>query len=114
MPTIASKLADKVGDVASIEKTLHGDADPEIVSSIEEHVRGIDVEFIKDTHTGAIDVVVHVRFEHGDEATARKTVSLADLPASVREDFDRKAVSREFRKFAFPWSRAKGAGAFER
>jgi len=114
VPTLATTLAPQVGDASGIEKALRGDADPDVVSSIEEHVRSIDLEFIKDAHTGAFDVVVHVRFEHGDEVTARKSLTATELPASVREDFARKAVSREFRKFAMPWSRAKGQGAFER
>ncbi len=114
LPTLAGSLASQVGDAAGIEKALRGDADPEVVSSIEEHVRSIDLEFIKDAHTGAFDVVMHARFEHGDEVTARKSLTATELPASVREDFARKAVSREFRKFTFPWSRSKGQSAFER
>lgn len=114
VPELAVKLSSTSAERAKIEKALRGDPDPDVVSSIEERVKSVEVEFIKDAHTGEVDVVLHVHFEKGEQDSARHRVKMSELPASVREDFERKAVSREFRKFSFPWSRATGASAFAR
>jgi hypothetical protein len=111
---LASKLAGVAGDKSRVEKALRGDPDPDIVSSIEEHVQSVEVEFVKDAHTGDVDVVLRVTFEKGEQASARSRMKMSEVPASVRDDFERKAVAREFRKFAFPWSRSAGAGALGR
>ncbi len=117
VPELASKLAAGSGGGANeksrIEKALRGDPDPDVVSSIEERVKSVDLEFIKDAHTGDVDIVMRVTFEKDEEQVSRSRVTMSELPASVREDFVRKSVSREFRKFAFPWSRT-GASAFSR
>jgi hypothetical protein len=116
VPQLATQLSailqGDAGDRARVEKTLRGDADPDVVSAIEEKVKAIEVEFLKDAHTGDVEVVLKVRYEDGTEALSRSRMPMADLPTSVRADFERKAVTREFRSWSLPWSRATGASAF--
>jgi hypothetical protein len=99
-------------EVKQVAKALGGDPDPTVVSALEDVVRGVEVEFLKDALDGGIDVVLRVQFEDGTEKMQRSRKSMADLPERVRSDFERKALTRTRLVWEFPWSRAAKASAF--
>src|SRR5579872_4345791 len=55
---LSAMLPGDAGDRERIEKTLRGDADPDVVSAIEETVKAVDIEFLKDAHLGDVEVVL--------------------------------------------------------
>ncbi len=105
---IARHLAGQGVDRDPVARALGGDPDPGVVSTLEQHVRGVDLEYQRDPHVrDRVDVCARVRFEDGGEETVRTRMAYADVPSSVREDFERKATSRAFRAWRFPWVRAQ-------
>ncbi len=99
-------------DAKQIAKALGGDPDPSVVSVVEDLVRSVEVEFLKDALDGAIDVVLRIHFEDGTEKSHRARRALADLPARVRADFETKALTRSRLVWEFPWSRGHERSAF--
>jgi hypothetical protein len=100
---LARKLASKGVDKAHIASTLSGDPDGAVVSEIEQAVRAIEVEYARDPQAPDLDVRARVRFHDGTEENVTTRIAYTEAPASVREDFERKATTRAFRKWEFPW-----------
>jgi hypothetical protein len=90
-----------------VKRALGGDADSSIVSTIEESVRGVELEYLRYAHEEHADVVAHVRYEGGATGEVRGRVAVADLPVAVKRDLDAKATQRVFRPYVFPWSAAR-------
>ena len=104
---LAKKLAGKGVERAHIASTLSGDPDGAIVSEIEQAVRAVEVEYVRDPSAGGnLDVRARVRFHDGNEENVTTRIAYTEAPASVREDFERKATTRAFRKWDFPWMNA--------
>ena len=104
---LAKKLAGKGVERAHIASTLSGDPDGAIVSEIEQAVKAIEIEYVRDpSANGNLDVRARVRFHDGNEENVTTRIAYTEAPASVREDFDRKATTRAFRKWDFPWMNA--------
>jgi hypothetical protein len=112
LPPLLAEKAPEVLDKARVAAALRGDPDPEIVGALEEQVKEIELEFLRDALGGGAEVVLRVRFEDGTEKTARAQRPLAELPARVREDFEKKALLRSRVIWGFPWVRAASSGAF--
>jgi hypothetical protein len=104
---LAKKLADKGLERAHIASTLSGDPDGAVVAEIEQAVRAIEIEYVRDPSTnGNLDVRARIRFHDGNEENLTTHIAYTEAPASVREDFERKATTRAFRKWDFPWMNA--------
>lgn len=109
------ELADRVlGHQHSTERergklrgTLGDEPDADVVAKIEELVRSVDLEFVRYAHESDVGTSVNVRYEDGHVGTATKRFALADVPASVREDLEKKGATRVFRTWAFPWQRVR-------
>ena len=99
-------------DEKRVEKSLSGDPDPEVVSALEDVVSSVEIEFLKDALDGRFDVVLRVRLDDGSERVQRTRRTLADLPARVRDDFEKKALTRARLGWGFPWARANEKNAF--
>lgn len=85
--------------------TLADEPDADIVGKIEEVVRAVELEFVRYAHEAEVETTVRVRYEDGKTGTATRGLALADVPAAVRDDFDKKGATRVFRTWAFPWQR---------
>jgi hypothetical protein len=105
--TLAVRLAKKGVERAGIASALGGDPDPEVVSEIEQAVRAIEVEYVREVHAADLEVRARVRFEDGTEENITTRIPYADAPTSVRQDFETKATTRAFRKWDFPWMSAR-------
>jgi hypothetical protein len=104
---LAKKLVGKGVERAHIASTLSGDPDGAVVSEIEQAVRAVEVEYVRDpSANGNLDVRARVRFHDGNEENVTTRIAYPEAPASVREDFERKATTRAFRKWDFPWMNA--------
>ncbi len=88
-----------------LSKTLRGEPDVDLVSRIEDAVKGVELEFVRYAHESEASVSVRVRYEDGGIATIDRRVAWSDLPESVRSDFERLGGSRVFRTWPFPWAR---------
>ena len=100
---LAKKLLEKGIDRAHIASTLSGDPDGAVVSEIESAVRAVEIEYARDPSSPQLDVRARVRFHDGNEENVTTRIAYTEAPASVREDFERKATTRAFRKWDFPW-----------
>ncbi len=100
---LASRLAKKGIDRAHIAATLAGDPEPSVVSEIETVVRAIEIEYRRDPHVSHLDVRARVRFDDGTEENLTANIPYSEAPASVRDDFEKKATTRAFRTWDFPW-----------
>lgn len=103
---IANATADERKRLA---KTLRGDPDPELVTTIEGAVKSVELEFMKYAHESDAEVVVRVVYEDGATANVGERKPLSALPESVRADFAAKGSTRVFRGWEFPWSRVRVA-----
>jgi hypothetical protein len=110
-PMLAEKSPDTL-DKTRVAQALRGDPEPDVVSALEDQVKEIELEFLKDAMGSGAEVVLRVRFEDGTEKTARAQRSASELPARVREDFEKKALTRSRAIWGFPWVRAVGGSAF--
>lgn len=104
---LAQRLAKKGIDRAHIAATLGGDPDPSVVSEIESAVRAIEIEYRRDPHVDNLEVRARVRFDDGSEENLTSNIPYAEAPASVRDDFEKKATTRAFRTWDFPWMSAR-------
>jgi len=86
-------------------KTLRGEPDMDLVSSIEEKVRAIDVEYVRYAHESDCAVKLSMRYENGDVRTAERRLALDAVPASVRRALTEGGATRAFRAWDFPWAR---------
>jgi hypothetical protein len=90
-------------------KALSGDPDADVVTAVENAVDRVELEFVKYAHESHAEVHLHVVFEDGTKHTEWTKKAVSDLPTSVREDFEKKAVTRLYRTWDFPWARRYGA-----
>ncbi len=90
-----------------LKQSLHGEPDPEIVSSIEDKVKAVELEYVKYAHDVDAEVTLRVRYADGNAGTASKRLPWTDVPATIRSDFDARGGSRVFRTWVFPWSRVR-------
>ncbi len=104
---LAERLAKKGVDRAHVASTLAGDPDGSVVSAIEQTVKAIEIEYLRDPHGTDLEVRARVRFDDGTEEDLRTRIAYTEAPASVRDDFERKATTRAFRKWDFPWMSAR-------
>ena len=103
---LSGPLGKKGVDRAHIASALAGDTDAAIVSEIEQAVRAIEVEYVRDPQNSNLEVRARVRFHDGTEENLRTHIAYTEAPASVRDDFERKATTRAFRTWDFPWMNA--------
>jgi hypothetical protein len=103
---LAERLAKKGVDKAHLGTTLAGDPDPSVVSAIEQAVRAIEIEYLRDPHASDLEVRARIRFDDGTEENIKTRIAYTEAPAGVRDDFERKATTRAFRKWDFPWMSA--------
>lgn len=90
-----------------LAQSLRGEPDPEIVSSIEDKVKTVELEYVKYAHEVDAEITLRVRYEDGNAGTASKRLPWTDVPASIRSDFERRGGTRVFRTWVFPWARAR-------
>lgn len=90
-----------------LAKSLRGDPDPEVVSSVEDKVKAVELEFVKYAHEADAEITLRVRYENGNAGTASKRLPWSDVPEAIRTDFDRRGGTRVFRTWVFPWARAR-------
>lgn len=88
-----------------LARSLRGDFDPDVVSKVEDMVKGVELEFVRYTHENDAEVTVRVRYEDGNAGTATKRIAWSEVPEAVRDDFGRRGGTRVFRSWVFPWSR---------
>jgi hypothetical protein len=100
---LAAHLATKGIDRAHVATTLGGDPDASVVSAIEGAVKAIEIEYVREAHASNLEVRARVRFDDGSEENISTHIAYTEAPASVRDDFERKATTRAFRKWDFPW-----------
>jgi hypothetical protein len=103
---LAARLAKQGIDRAHVVSTLAGDPDASVVSAIEGAVKAIEVEYVREPHASDLEVRARVRFDDGSEENIRTHIAYTEAPNSVRDDFERKATTRAFRKWDFPWMSA--------
>jgi len=103
---LAERLAKKGVDRGHLTSTLAGDPDGAVVSAIESVVRAIEIEYIRDAQASNLEVRARIRFTDGGEEDIKTHIAYTEAPASVRDDFERKATTRAFRKWDFPWMAA--------
>jgi hypothetical protein len=89
-----------------LARTLRGEPDPEMVGAIEDAVRSVDLEYVRYAHEADVELTMRVVYEDGRSGTARKRMGLHEVPAAVREDFEKKGSTRVFRPWDFPWAKA--------
>lgn len=90
---------------APLTNTLRGAPDPDVVSRIEDAVKAIDLEYVCYAHETTVEATVFVRFQDGKTGHHTRRLALADVPESVRADFQQKGATRSFRRWTFPWQR---------
>ena len=100
---LADRLAKKGIDRAHLTSTLAGDPDAAVVSAIEQAVRTIEIEYRRDPQGSDLEVSARIRFEDGSEDDVKTRIAYTEAPPSVRDDFERKATTRAFRTWDFPW-----------
>ncbi len=95
-------------DRDQVARALGGDPDPQVVTALEQHVRGVEIEYLRDPHQNGpagvtVDVCARIRFEDGSEEAVRTRLPFGELPEAVRADLERNATQRTFRAWHFPW-----------
>jgi hypothetical protein len=93
---------------ASLRRTLAGEPDPEVVAKIEELVRSVDLEFVRDA-SDAVEVTVRVRYENGHLATRSQRLPLAEAPEAVLSELQASTTRAVSRTWSFPWHAATAA-----
>jgi hypothetical protein len=88
-----------------LAKSLRGEPDPEVVSSVEDKVKTVELEFVKYSHEADAEVTLRVRYQDGNAGSASKRLPWTDVPVGIRADFDRRGGTRVFRTWVFPWAR---------
>lgn len=110
-PVLRERMPDGI-EASRVAKALGGDPDPDVVSALEDVVRTVEVEFLKDALDGGIEVVLRVQFEDGSERVQRSRRALGELPSRVRADFESRALTRSRLVWGFPWARPHESRAF--
>jgi hypothetical protein len=91
---------------ATLRKALRGtDADIDLVSRLERAVKSVDLEFIRFGHEPDAEVNVTLSYEDGKTVKSTRRISMPDLPRSVRESFEKNAITRAFLAWQLPWRR---------
>ncbi|MCC6555080.1 MAG: hypothetical protein IT372_19095 [Polyangiaceae bacterium] len=86
-----------------ISRALDGTPEPDVVGSIEEAVKAVQVKYAR-TADGGVEARLEISFEDGSSATATRTVSAGDVPRSILDEFARTGGAFVFRPVHFPWS----------
>jgi hypothetical protein len=86
-----------------LRRTLRGEPDVDVVSTLERTVSRIEIEYVSYTHESHADVELQVFYEDGRIARMKTRLTEQELPSSVREDFQKKAATRVHRTWEFPW-----------
>lgn len=102
---IARLIAARMGvEEADVATTLAGNPDPELVTRLEKDVATIEVVYERALGAaGQADVRVELRLADGSLERSVKRVALAELPDSVRAEFDKSGTAHVYRPFTFPW-----------
>ena len=100
---LGERLAKKGIDRAHVTTTLAGDPDASVVSAIEQAVKAIEIEYRRDPQASDLEVSARIRFEDGSEDNIKTRIAYTEAPPAVRDDFERKATTRAFRTWDFPW-----------
>ncbi len=87
----------------SLRRTLAGEPDPAVVGKIEEHVKSIDLEFVREANDADVEVTVRIQYESGRLAVRSHHLPLADVPANVRNELATKKTTQVLRPWSFPW-----------
>lgn len=90
-----------------LSQSLHGNPDADVVTRVETAVRTVEIEYVRYAHETDTEIVLHVRYEDGKSGAATKRMSLAEIPETIRDEFERKRTSHVFRTWTFPWARAR-------
>jgi hypothetical protein len=90
-----------------LARTLADEPDADVVATIEEKVRAVELEFLRYPHEDDIEATVRVRYENGKVGQARRRLAPSDIPEAVRADFTSKGATRVFRTWSFPWQRVR-------
>lgn len=96
---VAKKLALSKDDVA---RTMGGDPDAEIVSSVERVVSGVDVVYER-LAGGQLEVRAEVAFEDGTSQRATRMAGWSEIPDAVRDELSRTGAGQVHRAWAMPW-----------
>lgn len=97
---VAKKLALSRDDV---NRSMGGDPDAEIVSACERVVSRVEVVYER-IAGASLEVRADVHFEDGTQQRVSKSVTEAELPASVREELAKSGASQLHRGWSFPWA----------
>lgn len=89
----------------TVEQTIAGNPDPEVVQSLERAVEKVDVVFERVPGRGdrEVDVRVEVVFEGGAVDRSLTRVGWNELAESIRAELDRTGASQVFRPWKFAW-----------
>ena len=90
-----------------LRQSLRGEPDPDVVSTVEDKVKAVELEYVKYAHEPNAEVTLRVRYADGNAGTASKRLAWTDVPAAIRADFDLRGATRVFRTWVFPWSRVR-------
>lgn len=88
----------------AVLSALRGNPDPDVVSSVEKHVRSVQLGFERLATFGEIELQVDIAFEEGGTTTLRKRIRSDEMPEAVRTELERSAGTRVYRPWYFPWS----------
>jgi hypothetical protein len=92
-----------------LARTLAHEPDADVVARIEDHVRAVELEFVRYAHEADVETTIRVRYEDGKSGAASRRLALADVPETVRRDFEAKGTTRVFRTWSFPWQQVRMA-----
>jgi len=91
---------------ANLKKTLLGtDADVDMVSKLERALRSVDLEFIRLAQEADAELNVTVAYENGKTMKTTRRITMQDMPRTVRENFEKNAITRAFQSWQPPWQR---------
>ncbi len=96
---VAKKLALSKDEIS---RSMGGDPDADVVSSVERVVAKVDVTYEK-LAVGQLELRAEVCFEDGTSQRATRTVSWSELPDGVREELSTSGASQAHRAWAMPW-----------
>ncbi len=86
-----------------IARALDGTPEPDVVGSIEEAVRAVQVKYAWNPD-GTVDVRLDLSFEDGASASASRVFPRAVMPADVKDELTRTGASFVLRTVHFPWT----------
>jgi hypothetical protein len=109
LDVVQRALEKRLGHDTRLAQSLRGEPDTSLVSTVEEQVSKVELEFVKFAHEAAAEVYLHVVFEDGHRHTEATKRNPDELPTSVRNDFEKRGTTRAYRTWTFPWGRSYSA-----